>query len=234
MAYNIKDYEQVSVSTDAILLAYDESEGLKAIVMRRPSTEEFFPNSLTLIGGFTHKGNYFIDECIDTLERKINLKLNPEQLYEQHVISTPNRDPRGWIVSVPYISYLDSEQYAKLDKSKVVIVDVTITDTITLTLDGNKLTENDFGFDHYTILMDTIAELIKSTEWSLRFTQLLGKAFTLKSAHKLYTLLNPDNTVLINNFKRKFKLLLEETQLVSKDKNQELKQNFIQLKPFIK
>lgn len=232
MAYNIKDYEQVSVSTDAILLAYDEQEGLKAIVMRRPSTEEFFPDKLTLIGGFTHKGNYFIDECINTLQRKINLTLNPEQLYEQHAISTPNRDPRGWIVSVPYISYLNTEQYKALDKSKVVIVDVTITDKITLTLDGNELTETDFGFDHYTILMDTIKELIKSTEWSLRFTQLIGQAFTLKSAHKLYTLLNPNNTVVINNFKRKFKLLLEETQLVSKDKKPGVKAKLYSAKTF--
>ena len=49
MAYNIKDYEQVSVSTDAILLAYDEQEGLKAIVMRRPSTEEFLLTSSHLL-----------------------------------------------------------------------------------------------------------------------------------------------------------------------------------------
>ena len=232
MAYNIKDYEQVSVSTDAILLAYDEQEGLKAIVMRRPQAEEFFADKLTLIGGFTHKGNYFIDECINTLKRKINLTLNSEQLYEQHVISTPNRDPRGWIVSVPYISYLDTEQYKELDKSKVVIIDVTINDNITLTLDGDELTENDFGFDHYTILMDTIAELIKSTEWSLRFTQLIGQAFTLKSAHELYTLLNPNNTVVINNFKRKFKLLLEETQLVSKDKKPGVKAKLYSAKTF--
>ena len=79
------------------------------------------------------------------------MTLNPEQLYEQHVISTPNRDPRGWIVSVPYISYLTTEQYKELDKSKVVIVDVTINDNITLTLDSGRLTESDFGFDHYTI-----------------------------------------------------------------------------------
>ena len=223
MAYNIKDYKQVSVSTDAILLAYDKQEGLKAIVMRRPSTEEFFADKLTLIGGFTHKGNYFIDECINTLKRKINLTLNPEQLYEQHVI---------WIVSVPYISYLTTEQYKELDKSKVVIVDVTITDKITLTLDDKELTETDFGFDHYTILMDTIAELIKSTEWSLRFTQLIGQAFTLKSAHKLYTLLNPNNTVVINNFKRKFKLLLDETQLVSKDKKPGVKAKLYSAKTF--
>ena len=232
MAYNIKDYEQVSVSTDAILLAYDENKGLKAIVMRRLQAEEFFANKLTLIGGFTHKGNYFIDECINTLKRKINLTLSPEQLYEQHVISAPNRDPRGWIVSVPYISYLDTEQYKALDKSKVVIVDVAISDKITLSLGGETLTETDFGFDHYTILMNTIAELIKSTEWSLRFTQLLGKAFTLKSAHELYCLLNPDNTVLINNFKRKFKSLLTETQLVSKDKKPGVKAKLYSAKTF--
>lgn len=232
MSYNIKDYEQVSVSTDAILLAYDANEGLKAIVMRRPSTEEFFPDKLTLIGGFTHKGNYFIDECINTLQRKINLILSPEQLYEQHVISTPNRDPRGWIVSVPYISYLDTKQYQELDKSKVVVVDIAIADTITLTLNGENLTETDFGFDHYTILMNTIKELIKSSEWSLRFTQLLGKAFTLKRAHQLYSLLNPNNTVLINNFKRKFKTLLEETTLVSKDKQPGVKAKLYSAKTF--
>ena len=145
--------------------------------------------------------------------------MQPHQLFEQRTISTPHRDPRGWIVSVPYISYINEDQFNQLDLSMVCVIDCDIKDNDpTLSLNGQELTKDDFGFDHYDILIANIKEVIKSTEWSLRFTLLLGNKFTIKDAFDLYKTLNPQSSLIINNFKRKFKELLVQTTQTEKSK----------------
>ena len=235
MSYNIKNYEQASVTTDAVLLSYDKQiKKLKIILIKRPETEEFYPNKLTLVGGFTHPNEYFMDACINTLKRKINIDLQAHQLFEQRTISTPHRDPRGWIVSVPYISYINENQFKQLDLSMVQIIDCQIDNyfNITLSLNGAVLTKDDFGFDHYDILMTNIKEVIKSIEWSLRFTLLLGNKFTIKDAFDLYKTLNPESNLIINNFKRKFKDLLVKTTQTEKTKKPGIRANLYKVKQF--
>lgn len=234
MAYNIKNYEQASVTTDAVLLSYDKQlKKLKVILIKRPESEEFYPNKFTLIGGFTHPNEYFIDACINTLKRKINIDLQSHQLFEQRTISTPYRDPRGWIVSVPYISYLNEEQFKQLDQSTVCVIDCDITNNeLTLSLNGQLLTKDDFGFDHYDILIANIKEVVKSTEWSLRFTLLLGNKFTLKDAFDLYKTLNPESSLIINNFKRKFKDLLVQTTQTATSKKPGIQARLYKVKHF--
>lgn len=214
--YNIKDFEQPSISTDALLFAYDIDENkLKMILIERNSNAEFYPSYLSLIGGFTHPNVEMVDDCILTIKNKTGILIDKSDLKAERIINTIGRDPRGWIVSLPYLSYLSYDKYKSILNNKtsnIRIIDIIFdSKDIKLFLNNKELTSEDFAFDHYDIIIYYANELKKSLAWSGEFMALLNDKFTLSDAFELYSIIKVKNDLVINNFKRTYKSVLINT-----------------------
>lgn len=218
-------YKRPSVTTDAVVVAYN-GENIKLILTKRPADDEYFADKLSLIGGFVKENKTFIDSCLDTIENKTNLEFKINNIYEQRAISYPDRDPRGWVVSIPYIIILNKELYDKVDKSTFTEIDVYY--------DKNgpylKVKPSEFAFDHLQIILEVVKELQVSTDWSNMFLKLLPEEFTINDAYNLYKTINPNSSLVVNNFKRTYGKFIEEVNSKEKSKAAGRKARLFKLK----
>ena len=207
-------YDRPSITTDAIIFAYNQNN-VKLILTKRTEKDEY--GKLALIGGFVHPNMTFKQSCIETVKRKINLKLTDDQVFEQRPVSNPARDPRGWVASVPYIVFLNNDQFKQLDLTNLEIFNLHF-DAFGGFINEDEANSTEIAFDHEQILIEFIKELKDSTLWSGRVMKLLPKTFTINEAFNLFKLINPESKLVINNFKRSYGKFIKQTNQKSTDK----------------
>ena len=128
-------------------------------------------------------------------------------------VSTPGRDPRGWVITIAHLVYLPAEAvdlaYAGDDAKEVVFLDVDFKQSQCL-LDGEPLAASDFAFDHYQIIQESIKRIQGRLDWNPTFLYLLEEPFTVYEATELVNLINPGRPIVSNNFLVKFGEFVEE------------------------
>lgn len=140
--------EIVRVTTDCVIIAPDS----RIFVVRRKF--EPFQHKLALPGGYVEAGESVPDACRREVEEEAGIKVDRLRLIG--VYSDPGRDPRGPVVSVAYMTQVDSFNYAAgLDE----VEDAQWTST------HDKL---DLAFDHNQILEDA-KKIAKSNLWLTTF-----------------------------------------------------------------
>jgi 8-oxo-dGTP diphosphatase len=92
----LRDYPRPSVAVDTAVLSVDEADGLVVLEVRRQNGAGW-----SLPGTFLHEG----EELADAVDRSLRVKANVEGLRPQqlHVFDAPNRDDRGWVLSVAHV-----------------------------------------------------------------------------------------------------------------------------------
>lgn len=99
------DYPRPSVAVDTAVLTLDPDLGLAVLQVRRPGARGW-----ALPGTFLHEGETLAEAVDRSLRDKANVRgLCPRQL---HVFDDPNRDDRGWVLSVAHV---DVVQASRLD-----------------------------------------------------------------------------------------------------------------------
>lgn len=94
-------------------------------------------------GGFVEEGERVADAAARELAEETGMRVEGLELLG--VYDTPGRDPRGWTVSVAYLTYTDSEHTVKgADDAS----DARWFDTDSLP---------ELAFDHHAILADALA-----------------------------------------------------------------------------
>jgi 8-oxo-dGTP diphosphatase len=68
-----------------------------------------FAGSWALPGGFVDQGEQALDAAPRELVEETGLRVETDRLELLGVYDTPGRDPRGWTVSVVYLTRLDTE-----------------------------------------------------------------------------------------------------------------------------
>jgi 8-oxo-dGTP diphosphatase len=164
--------KNIICTVDVVLLTLYEDQLHVATLNRE---RDPFKGSMALPGGYLH-----IEEDVNTraaamrvLKEKINI--TPPYLEQLESFSGPNRDPRGWSISVAYYALVNPEMLIQEKNSKVLLSPV----------DGLR----DLPFDHNTIVDAAISRLRSKSQYSSLPCYLAGEHFTLPHLQRIYELL---------------------------------------------
>jgi 8-oxo-dGTP diphosphatase len=101
----LADYPRPSVAVDTAVLTLDPQWGLVVLEVRRPTGTGW-----ALPGTFLYEGETLADAVDRSLRMKAHVRgLHPRQL---HVFDDPDRDDRGWVLSVAHVQVVRPEQLA--------------------------------------------------------------------------------------------------------------------------
>ncbi|MGB8021526.1 MAG: NUDIX domain-containing protein [Candidatus Nanopelagicales bacterium] len=105
---SLADYPHPSVAVDtAVLTVPPGADGLNVLLVRRAGTHEH--GAWALPGTFLHPGETLAQAVLRSLADKAGIRgLAPRQL---HVFDDPDRDDRGWVLSV---AHLDAVTWLRL------------------------------------------------------------------------------------------------------------------------
>ena len=100
---SLSDYPRPSVAVDTAVLTLDPDLGLVVLQVRRDGGTGW-----ALPGTFLHEGETLADAVDRSLREKANVRgLHPRQL---HVFDDPQRDDRGWVLSVAHVEVVQAER----------------------------------------------------------------------------------------------------------------------------
>ena len=95
----LEDYPRPSVAVDTAVLTVGPADTLDVLLVRRDSAHR--RHAWSLPGTFLHEGERLSDAVLRSLDRKAGLRgTTPRQL---HVFDAPDRDDRGWVLSVAHV-----------------------------------------------------------------------------------------------------------------------------------
>lgn len=166
-------YPRPSVTVDCVVFGYEPDEALKVLLIKRGG--EPFKGRWALPGGFVQ-----MDEGLDTaarreLEEETGVRISYlEQLY---TFGTPERDPRGRVISVAYyalVSLAQHEAQAASDAAETEWVPVRSALAASL------------AFDHHDILLKAVQRLRAKVRYEPVGFGLLPPTFTLPALLRLY------------------------------------------------
>ena len=179
--YKPKDYKKPSVTADIVIFQKINDE-LNVLLIKRGGHP--FIGKYALPGGFSEEGEDLLHTALRELEEETMLKDLP--LEEVGLFSTPNRDPRGWVISNAYVSLVNKELNAvanddasdvKLFKLSYVEDDSKLSITLTnnevlnallrkeirVGIRGNvteyKQIKSDLAFDHAEIIAKALDKI---------------------------------------------------------------------------
>lgn len=221
---SIFNYEHPFVCTDAVVFTIKTEEAdsyrklpepdLKILLYKRNS--EPFENKWCLPGGFLN-----IDE---SPEDNINRKLSEKSLVENcwleqlYTFCDVDRDPRSRVISITYLGLMTESSSRKFDnESNWFTVKFCENGSFVFENDDCKLSEEDFGFDHYSIIKTAIERLQARAVYTDIVFNLLPEKFTLTGLQNVYeVILNKKDQAA--NFRRKIADFVEDTGELTSDK----------------
>src|ERR1700685_2285249 len=108
---SLADYPRPSVAVDAALLTVMPGEAcLSVLQVHRAEGADGDPAGWGLPGTFLHEGERLIDAVQRCLREKAGVEgTRPRQL---HVFDKPDRDERGWVLSVAHMDVVRPERLA--------------------------------------------------------------------------------------------------------------------------
>ena len=130
-----------------------------------------------------------------------------------YIVSTPGRDPRGWVITIAHLVYLPKEAMNQVragdDANAAYFVDVDFKTGI-CSLNGQNLSAEDFAFDHYELIQESIRRIQGRLDWNPTFFHLLEEPFTVYEGTELVNAISAGKPILHNNFLVKYGQYLEE------------------------
>lgn len=170
MPYSYK-YPRPALTVDCVIFGYDTTKSLQVLLIQRKS--EPFKDSWALPGGFVEMEEDLETAALRELAEETGIKeVFIEQLY---TFGTPNRDPRGRVISVAYYALVNSCLYqtqAATDAKQVKWFDIDNIPSL--------------AFDHPTILERAIQRLRAKVRYQPIGFELLPEQFTLSELQQLY------------------------------------------------
>lgn len=201
---DLPKYEKPGVAIDLITLSYDTVEGFQMLFIKRAAHP--FKDHLAFAGGFVEPNESSDDACLREVEEELSLKLDKRRLTALPPVTTPHRDPRTWVISLPYLVYLTKDEMdsakAGDDAEDIVIMN--------LGFDLNEVEKykSSFAFDHYDILNTSLGILRKQAKVNPEFLCMLNE-FTVSEACELVNSVAGETVILPNHFLKKYASILK-------------------------
>ena len=115
----LEDYPRPSVAVDTAVLVSGPARPLGVLLVRREDGRETW----ALPGTFLHEGERLADAVLRSLDEKVGLRgTTPRQL---HVFDDPDRDDRGWVLSVAHVVVLPWRTVAPVLQAQPDLVRLT-------------------------------------------------------------------------------------------------------------
>ena len=195
------DYPRPSVTVDCVIFGFDESQQLKVLLIQRARAPH--KDKWALPGGFVEKTEDLQAAALRELEEETGVKdVFIEQLF---TFGSPNRDPRGRVISVAYYALVNLTAHPVKAASDARNVEWFEVDKIP-----------ELAFDHDEILGIAIDRLRAKVRYQPIGFELLPEKFTLTQLQQLY------ETILgIELNKRNFRKRILKTDMLHKVEQQQ-------------
>ena len=170
MAYTY-EYPRPRLTVDCVIFGLDESSRLKVLLIQRG--HDPFKGTWALPGGFVDMEEPLVEAALRELKEETGVSdVFIEQLY---TIGTPNRDPRGRVVTVVYFALINLAQHkigADSDAQDVRWFPISALPSL--------------AFDHADIMEMAVQRLRGKVRYQPIGFELLPQYFTLTQLQKLY------------------------------------------------
>lgn len=180
-----KVYPRPSVTADFVGLRFDRSSlSLQILLIKRKAQP--FRGKWALPGGFLQENESVEQALVREVKEETDLNINLSHTQLLPAISTPNRDPRMWVITNPSIVLFSPEESQKVcagdDAQQARWFDVS--------MDQNEQIEikAQLAFDHIDIIKSALQSLKRSLNLRLFevIAPLLGQApFTIQELQRL-------------------------------------------------
>lgn len=191
------EYAKPSLTVDMVLMCYNKEEDqLKTLLIQRKGHP--YRNSWALPGGFVNPNESTDDSVIRETKEETGVTIGSHNIEQLHTFSTPNRDPRGWVVTVSYLAFIGEEPLIAGDDANEVRWfnmerrgnQLYLTSggvEIILNLKSGHSSGNDtLAFDHSKIILKAFNRVADKMEHEPLVLQVLGDSFTITEARKVF------------------------------------------------
>ncbi len=139
----IKDYEKPGFAVDIVMIT-GQGNLMKILTITRK--KEPFLDCHVLPGGFVNQGETAYEAAMRELMEETNIDANNMSIIPLSTRTRPGRDPRGWIISSPFLIYAEEEIPC------IAGDDANTAEWTSL----NSIEE--FGFDHGSIVCEALSK----------------------------------------------------------------------------
>ncbi|SJZ72161.1 ADP-ribose pyrophosphatase YjhB, NUDIX family [Pilibacter termitis] len=150
-------YEKPSVTVDIVIFTPEKS---KILLIQRAANP--FRDFWALPGGFVNKLEPSEMAVLRETKEETGVEVTQENIAQFYTFTTPNRDPRGWVISIAYFAVLpdiptpiadDDAKAAKWFSIKEENGELLIGENMRLSLhDGENKGTNKMAFDHANVI----------------------------------------------------------------------------------
>ena len=216
-------YEKPSVTVDMVLMSYSKEEDqLKMLLVQRKGHP--YRGSWALPGGFVSPNEATGESVIRETKEETGVTISRQNIEQLHTFSRPNRDPRGWVITVSYLAYIGEEPLTAGDDAnearwfsierrdnQLHLVDGDVQIILNMET-GDSLGTHSLAFDHNEIILQAFLRIANKMEVEPQVLQLLGGDFTITEARKVFAkFLGVDyRTIDHSNFKKSMLHCFEE------------------------
>lgn len=180
-----QQFPQASVTVDIILCAVDKTaKQLKFMIVKRKRNPA--RNQWGLPGTFLNPNKSYEQQARD----EVKFETDSQDLLFIHQLTSPinpKRDPRGWVISIPYIIGIPFKQFSHNTHDYQV----------------KWSTQDDLpplAFDHQDLIKNAINDLCTLIHTNPQPYQLLGETFSISDAVALYRACDPNAKVTTSNY----------------------------------
>ena len=184
----VYEYERPGLTVDCVIFGLDlDEESFKVMLIERDL--EPFAGRWAIPGGFVRRGESLEQAAMRELEEETGIRdVFLEQLY---TFGAPDRDPRGWIISVAYYALVSPDKHtvaAATDARQAEWFPVSKLPSL--------------AFDHDEILQVALERVRGKLTYAPIGFELLPRKFTIKQLQKLYEIVL-DRKLDNRNFRKK-------------------------------
>lgn len=216
--YDDSTYEKPSVAVDCVVFRYYEGK-LQLLLVKR--TNHPFKGKFALPGGFLTRYSSLEDMAVAKVYDKTGITLSQTCVEQLVTIGNPNRDPRGWIISVAYLCFLpyhcDDIELNEGASWVDVALDEKSGQVVFTGIDGA------LAFDHNVIVQTAFTRIQGRFSYRPTVYNILPEYNRLAVYNQLYFQFTGDKLPQ-TTFNRKFKRFFVET-----DKSEQTKTRFAKL-----
>lgn len=191
------DYEKPALTVDMVLMCYNKEEDqIKTLLIQRKSHP--YKNSWALPGGFVEPRESTGESVIRETKEETGVEISTHNIEQLHTFSRPDRDPRGWVVTVSYLAFIGEEPLSAGDDAAEVRwftlerkrnnIHLTNGD-VEIILDlqtGVSSGPDTLAFDHSEIILKAFNRVANKMEHEPLVLQVLGDSFTITEARKVF------------------------------------------------
>lgn len=211
----LPEYDKPSLTVDIVLLCYNKEEDqLKLLLIQRKAHP--YKDSWALPGGFVSRNESSGESVLRETREETGVDISKENIEQLHTFSRPNRDPRGWVVTVSYLAFIGEEPLIAGDdasevnwftlerKEHLLYLSHGEVEIILDTTTNESIGKDTLAFDHSEIVVKAFKRIANKMEHEPQVLQVLGHDFTITEARKVFAkFLGVDyRTIDHSNFKK--------------------------------